>query len=257
MTKQVCIFLFITFLISGCAGGESRKSISASTSAATTSSVIPTTPRVTPTVFNISDYAFPEAIDPAQKYLFYIHGKIIEDQGIPAISPEFGEYEYAAILEKLSAQGFIVISEQRPKNTDGIAYARRVADQVQALFKAGIPEENITVVGASKGAAITMYVSHFLEKREMNYVILGACHPDTVHDLMESEIYLFGNVLSIYDTADDEFAGSCEEYFAFSKNNGGLARHDEIVLNIGTGHGILYKPLDEWILPSVRWARSQ
>ncbi len=31
-------------------------------------------------------------------------------------------------------------------------------------------------------------------------------------------------------------------------------RHEELILNIGTGHGILYKPLDEWILPTVEWA---
>jgi CubicO group peptidase (beta-lactamase class C family) len=46
----------------------------------------------------ISAYTFPETIDPAGQYLFYLHGKIIEDQGIPAVSEEFGEYEYEAIL---------------------------------------------------------------------------------------------------------------------------------------------------------------
>ncbi len=34
----------------------------------------------------------------------------------------------------------------------------------------------------------------------------------------------------------------------------GLGRHDEIVLQVGTGHGILFKPLDEWVLPTVEWA---
>ena len=49
---------------------------------------------------------FPDTIDPQNQYMFYLHGKIIEDQGIPAISPDFGEYEYAAILEKLGGYGF-------------------------------------------------------------------------------------------------------------------------------------------------------
>ncbi len=35
-------------------------------------------------------YSFPAKIDPTNHYLFYLHGKIIEDQGLPAISPEFG-----------------------------------------------------------------------------------------------------------------------------------------------------------------------
>jgi hypothetical protein len=59
-------------------------------------------------------YEFPEKIDPAKPYLIYLHGKIIEDQGIPAVSPEFGEYEYEKILETLNGYGFVVISKQRP-----------------------------------------------------------------------------------------------------------------------------------------------
>ena len=49
----------------------------------------------------ISRYAFPESIDPSRQYMFYLHGKIIEDQGLNAVSPEYGPYEYEAILEKL------------------------------------------------------------------------------------------------------------------------------------------------------------
>jgi hypothetical protein len=59
-------------------------------------------------------------------------------------------------------------------------------------------------------------------------------------------------VLSIYDSAD-ELAGSCQSLFSFSEGRG-LSRHDEIVLNIGTGHGILYQPLDEWMMPILQWA---
>jgi len=35
----------------------------------------------------------------------------------------------------------------------------------------------------------------------------------------------------------------------------GVARHEEVVLKVGTGHGVLYKLLDEWILPAVNWAK--
>ncbi len=66
--------------------------------------------------------------------------------------------------------------------------------------------------------------------------------------------YLHGkiiDVLSIYDSAD-EFAGSCQELFSFSEGKG-ISKHDEIILHVGTGHGILYKPLDEWMIPVVQW----
>lgn len=197
-------------------------------------------------------FEFPDTVDPVKRYLFYLHGKIIEDQGIPAISPDYGEYEYQAILEKLSSYGFVVISEQRPKNTDPIEYAKRVSDQVAVLLNSGVTANHITIAGASKGAWITVYISHFLGNDELNYVIMAICHPDVLADFKQGHIFLHGNVLSIYDSVD-EWAGPCQELFSLSEGKG-ISAYDEIVLHIGTGHGILYKPLDEWITPLIQWA---
>lgn len=202
----------------------------------------------------LKGYQFPDSIVPAKPYLFYLHGKIIEDQGIPAISPDYGEYEYEEILESLSGYGFVVISEQRPKNTDAVEYARKITGQVTALLQAGVPSKDITVVGASKGAGIVIYVSHFLENEDINFVIMGICHPDVVESLEQARVFLLGNVLSIYDS-NDEFAGSCQELFSFSEGKG-ISRYGEVVLNVGTGHGILYQPLDDWIIPAVEWAKN-
>ncbi len=199
-------------------------------------------------------YTFPESINPEKSYMFYLHGKIIEDQGIPAISSIYGEYEYEAILDKLSEHGFIVISEPRKKDTDAEAYARKINEQVLTLLGAGVPAKKITVVGASKGAGIAIYVSHFLENKDINFVIMGICHPDNVEVLKQDQIYLYGNVLSIYDSRD-EFAGTCQDLFSYSIGKG-LGKFDEVVLEIGTGHGILYQPLDEWMLPVVEWANN-
>jgi hypothetical protein len=120
------------------------------------------------------------------------------------------------------------------------------------LLKAGVPAKNITVVGASKGAGIAIFVSHLLENEEINYVIMAICDPSTVEELKQNEISLYGNVLSIYDSTD-ELAGSCQELFSFSEGKG-ISKYNEIVLNVGTGHGILFKPLDEWIIPVIQWA---
>lgn len=213
--------------------------------------VTPLQPSSTP---DLSDDAFPDTIDAAKRYMFYLHSKIIEDQGIPATSSDYGEYEYGAILEKLSGYGFVVISEQRLKTTDSVEYAKRVGEQVKTLLDAGVPAQNITVVGASKGAGIAILVSDFLENRDINYVILAICDPETVEELKQNDVSLYGNVLSIYDSAD-ELAGTCQELFSFSEDKG-LSRYDEIILNVGNGHGLLFKPLDDWILPTVQWARS-
>ena len=201
-----------------------------------------------------SDFGFPETIDPDRHYLFYLHGKIIEDQGIPAVSEEYGEYEFLAILEALQGHDLVVISEQRSKDTDGVSYAHHIVEQINLLLEAGVPAEQITVIGASKGAYIAATASNLLRNSKTNFVLIGFCATDTVEELNRNQVWLYGNILAIYDTAD-ELAGSCQELFASSEGRG-IGRHDEIVLHIGTGHGILYKPLDEWIQPAVEWARA-
>jgi len=246
------LFLFAFFVL-GCGTPQNAISISKSTSTPSISSIIPTSTTLQPSsAFDISNYAFPNSIDSTKQYLFYLHGRIIEDQGIPAIDPNYGEYEYGKILKKLSGYGFVVISEQRPKNTDSREYARKIAEQVTTLLDAGVPAKNIIIVGASKGAGIAIFVSHFLENEEVNFVIMAICAPDEVDYLKQNQIFLYGNILSIYDSAD-KLAGSCRELFSFSEGKG-ISKHEEVVLNVGTGHGILYRPLDEWITPVIQWA---
>lgn len=203
----------------------------------------------------LSSFAFPTNIDPTARYLFYLHGKIIEDQGLPAISSEYGEYRYVEILETLQSYGFVVISEKRPRDTGTRAYARRVAAQVADLLDAGVPPGSITVVGASKGAAIAMWVSVLVADPEANYVLLGACNTSAISELVQQGLLLSGNVLAISDSSD-EYASSCEGLFALSEGNA-LGRHAELVLHVGTGHGILYQPLAEWVVPTVKWAKQE
>jgi hypothetical protein len=258
---QIVVILLVTGSLAGCTTVQiepamtSIPAIPAASPILPTSTTSPTSPaqQSLPTD-DLSAYAFPDSIDPAKEYLFYLHGKIIEDQGIPAINPDFGEYEYEAILKKLRGYGFIVISEQRAKNTDGVEYAKKVAQQVKALLDAGVPAKNITIVGASKGGGIGIYVSHLLENKAVNFVIMAICNPDEVAALKQNQIFLYGNVLSIYDYKD-VLSGSCKDLFAFSEGKG-ISKYNEIVLQVGTGHGILFKPLDEWITPVVQWARN-
>jgi hypothetical protein len=140
-------------------------------------------------------------------------------------------------------------------NTEGQAYARKLKGQVEGLLNAGVPPDHITVVGASKGAGIAIFVSDLLKNEAIKYVILAICDPDMVAYFTHNQIKLSGNVLSIYDEAD-EYAGSCQDLFTFSEGLN-LPKVEEIRLNVGTGHGILYQPLDVWVLPTVRWAKGQ
>ena len=200
----------------------------------------------------IANYKFPESINPTGQHLFYLHGKIIEEQGVSAFSPVYGAYDYEGILESFFNHGFIVISEPRSTDTDSLVYARKVINQVDDLLKAGVPESSITVVGASKGALIAIMVSNMLQKSDINFVLLGICHPDVVAELVQNNTILYGNVLSIYD-ATDTWAGTCQELFDLSETNKKI-RYQEIKLTIGLGHGILYQPLEDWMIPTVEWA---
>jgi hypothetical protein len=204
---------------------------------------------------SLSGYVFPGSIDPSRKYMFYLHGKIIEDQGLNAVSPDYGPYEYEAILEKLGGFGFVVISEQREKDANILSYTKKITGQIKSLLGSGVPSENITVVGASKGAGIAILVSNMVNTSGINYVLLGTCHIEDVQENIRNNIFLTGNVLSIFDSVD-EYSGSCEKLFTFSEAKG-LTNHKEIILHGGTGHGILYKPLDEWVHPVVDWANGK
>ncbi len=251
--RQVVVLMLMASFISGCAGARNAARIPETTPASQPAAILPgaASAQETPS-FDAAEYAFRQPADPTQRYLFYLHGKIIENKGIPAISPDFGEYQYQAILEKLSSYGFLVISELRGQNSDSMTYAQRVSEQVNILLDSGVPAGHITVVGASKGAGIAIFASHLLKNESLNFVLLSICSPDTVDELKNNGISLYGNVLSIYDSVDD-LAGSCQELFAFSAGKG-IARHNEIVLEIGSGHGILFQPLDEWIQPTIEWA---
>jgi len=190
-----------------------------------------------------------DKIDIKAKYLFYLHGRIIEEKGIRPFSEKYGVYEYEKILETFKNKGFFVISEAREKNTSVSRYAQKVVSQVKALLKAGVPPGNITVVGASKGALIAMLVSTSLANKDVNFVFIAGCNDMIYHRF---DINFCGNILSIYDESD-ELVGTCQMFF---KNSTGINQYKEIKLKVGTGHGILYKPLKEWVEPVVKWAKQ-
>lgn len=194
----------------------------------------------------------PERIDTRAKYLFYLHGAIVENEGIRPVSPEYGVYEYEQILQTFVSRGFIVISERRPRGTDARQYAVKVVGQVNRLLKAGVPGERITIVGASRGGSITILVSTMLKNRDVNFVILASCGNSSVY--RDTKVDLWGNILSIYDFKDTTGAGTCQKFFESST---GLKRQKEIVVQLGLGHGLLYRPLKEWVEPTVSWANQQ
>ena len=158
-------------------------------------------------------------------------------------------YEYEQILATFKQRGFVVISEARKQTADIEPYAEKVAGQIRQLLKAGVPPQNITVVGASQGSHIGMLVSTYLENRQLNFVLIGACAADQGFLQL---VNLHGNVLFISERTDRP--ASCERFRADAT---GLGAYKELETNTGQNHGFLYRPMTEWVEPTVAWAQGQ
>jgi acetyl esterase/lipase len=230
-----CALLF-AFTIAACAQTRTAQQSAPQASAPT-----PPAPRVLPDV--------PTQIDKGARYLIYLHGRIIEEQGTRAVSPVHGAYEYEQILAALAAGGYTVISDVRPRGTDADEYAAKVAGQVGALLKAGVPPGHVTVVGASKGGGIAVLTSALVRNRDVNFVVLAGCGAGNAGRPTPPDVW--GHILSIYDSKDDGVT-SCQRLFERST---GLGRHREIVTQVGIGHGLLYRPFKEWVGPTIAWGR--
>jgi metallo-beta-lactamase class B len=186
----------------------------------------------------------PAAIDPRSRYLFYLHGRILEEQGRHAVSPDFGPYAYDAILAALAERGFTVISEVR-KGESGLPFATKVAGQVRALLKAGVPVERVTLLGASKGGFLALAAAAELGEDGLNVVVLGSCGGGT--EALAPR--LRGRVLSVFDEVD-RFHPSCRETFARAPQ---LKAVKEVVLRLGLDHGLLFTPGKEWLDLASAW----
>jgi dienelactone hydrolase len=186
----------------------------------------------------------PPKPDPAQRYVFYLHGKILEDAGRNARNPRWGAYAYDAILERLGARGAIVISELRARDTDVERYAAKVAAQVRALLQAGVPAAHVAVVGFSKGGDIAARVAERIDA-DVRYAILAGCFGDS-----GKARRVHGRVLSVRERSD-HLARTCEPRFDPARAKTGDQK--ELVLDIGGEHGAFYRPDPRWVEPVMAW----
>lgn len=182
----------------------------------------------------------------APKYVFYLHGAIVQQQGENAVSSAYGKYMYRAIVDSLEKNGFIVISEVRPKDASFDAYCGKVAVQVDSLLLTGVRPQNITVLGASAGAAMALEVAMITGNRQINYALMGVCSDSSPRKYQQKKIC--GNFFSVYESSDGP--GSCKELLF---NRSCVSGFKEVKLNMGNGHGFLYQPYKEWLHPLVQW----
>jgi len=189
----------------------------------------------------------PAKPDTGARYLIYLHGRILELQGRKAVSPDFGPYQYDAILDALAARGFTVVAELRTFDA-GDAFVEKVAGQVRRLLKAGVPAGNVTVAGFSKGGGLAVAVSAKLSEPGVNFVFMAGCAKEPAW--VESRAGVKGRLLSLYDESD-RFEPSCQALFARAT---GLTAIKEIVFKSGLDHGFFFAPRAEWLDAISAWS---
>lgn len=187
-----------------------------------------------------------------KEFIFFLHNRFAENNDWNVSHPEFGKVEYNEILDAFNRAGFIVFSEKRPRDTDAVLYARKIAAQIDSLLKTGTKPNHITVIGTSKGGYIAQYVSTYLANPAVNYVFIGSFMPGDIQEY--PDIQFCGNILCIYEKSDP-FATSAIERKETSRLE--IRHFKEIELNTGLKHGFLFKALPDWIEPCKKWARRE
>ena len=205
-------------------------------------------------------YNLPSVINPSARYVFFLHGKIVEKRGPNGRHRCFGIYDYHGIVKSFRNQGFVVISEVRPEGTKLDKYAGKIERQIKTLLAYGLSPEQITVVGFSKGSAIALLVSTKLKDFGINFVLMSGCTHNGTHVLdryrkiIDQSVHsMHGRFLHIYDVSDQK----CDVCQRILKKVSTEVTFKEMMLKNGLGHGLFYRPRKDWIEPVTEWISQE
>ena len=95
--------------------------------------------------------------------IIYLHGYIIEVEGIQPVHEKFGLYDFNGIVAALESNGATVIADVRSGEISVGAYSRKIVERIESLMASGVAPESITVVGFSKGGAFYLPRQEWLE----------------------------------------------------------------------------------------------
>lgn len=184
-------------------------------------------------------------------YLFFLHNRFIETHDLNESHPDYGLCEYEEITTAFKQSGLKVISEKRNGNVNARSYAAKVITQIDSLMDIGVQPKNITIAGTSKGGYIAQYVSTLASNPALNFVFIASHQNSDMQTL--PDIQYCGNILCIFEKSDS-FGVSAIERIDDSAYE--IKNFMEIELNTGLGHGFIFKPLKDWMDPTIRWAKG-
>ncbi|MFD0861434.1 alpha/beta hydrolase [Sungkyunkwania multivorans] len=186
-----------------------------------------------------------------ERFVFFLHNRFLEEHKLNELHPQFGRTYYNEIIAEFKKAGFKVISEKRSGNVNAREYAIGIVTQIDSLIKNGTESRKITVVGTSKGGYIAQYVSTLANNKDLNFVFIASFRNSDIENI--PEINFCGNILTIYEKSDPFGVSSLERK---EISNCEIVYFKEIELNTGMGHGFLFRPLKEWIEPTIKWANG-
>jgi len=184
-------------------------------------------------------------------FIFFLHNRFLEEHKLDELHTEFGRTQYLEIINEFKKSGFKVISEKRNGNVNAREYAIGIVNKIDSLIKNGTEPKKITIVGTSKGGYIAQYVSTLANNPNLNFVFIASFRNSDIQSI--PEINYCGNILTIYEKSDPFGVSALER----EKTSTCEIKHfKEIELNTKMGHGFLFKPLKEWIEPTIKWAKG-
>ena len=188
----------------------------------------------------------PSEINVSEKYVFYVHGLIVEGDNQTPEHPEYGIYDFPSIKEKIfEIGGFNLIAHHRPKDTDIDEYVDLFSSWVSSLLESGVPASNITLIGFSRGSHLAALTAARFNSHSINTVLMAGCFNGDM--IFDPPVTLGGRLLSIYETTDT--LGSCQKLASRSK----LKTFDEHYITTGLKHGAFYRPLEAWLVHIRAW----
>lgn len=204
--------------------------------------------------------AAPDRPDLDAVYLFYMHGRGIDDGARGSAE------NHERAVRALAARNFVVISEHRRAGVrwkfpdDHEAYAHRIAAEVGRLLEAGVPAANIVVSGYSRGGTLALIVSALLNRADLRYVVIAGCLSEYGQYKAALPVFderyaprLSGRFLSLRDSGDEDF-GSCAPLLGKASPSPAF---EEVTLSTGRGHAAFAGVEVDWIQPIVDWAERR
>ncbi len=182
------------------------------------------------------------------KHIFYLHPAIVESEGWNATHPIFGVFEGDKIIRSLKLPNTKLHYEIRNQATDFHSFAEDVSQQIDDLISGGIKPDHISVIGASKGGVLGMYISH-INKQPIRYVLLAS---NTTNIEAQNNWQLHGKILAIREKSDT----ICSQNFShWQKQSPSLTQFKEMDIHTGLNHGIVLKCRPEWLNPTKDWIK--